>query len=133
MSKYKEIITHITDRRHIIAALDELGLAHQVARPGQALALNGWGQQAKSAEVVVRKESLAAGLYGDFGWQIDPQTGTYRLVVDDLDQHRPPVTEVIEGVAQRCAFYRLAELAAANGFTIETQDGFDVQRVRLGR
>lgn len=138
MSKYKEITTHITDPDHITAALDDLGVACEVARPGQTLALNGWSGPGRTAEIVVRKATLgeASGqgyAYADLGWAMDPQTGAYRLVLDDYDERNRGVMNIVEGVAQRSAFYRLAELAAQNGFALETAPEFDVQRVFIGR
>lgn len=137
MSKYKEITTQIADRDHITAALSDLGVAGEVAPAGQALALNGWGRQGKTAEIVVRKETLERSgavryLYGDFGWIRDTQTGAYRLIVDDIDAEQSAVRSIVEGVAQRCAFYRLQELAAQNGFAAEALTEFDVQRVFVG-
>lgn len=123
MSKYKEITTQIYDRDHITAALDDLGVPHELAEPGQSLALNGY-DRTQQAEVVVRRTGR---LYGDFGWTMDATTGTYRLVVDDMDEAR--LRDIIQGVAQRCAFYRLQELAAENGFAVDALEGFETQRV----
>ncbi|MCG3212379.1 MAG: hypothetical protein FOGNACKC_06033 [Anaerolineae bacterium] len=138
MSKYKEITTQITDPDHITAALTDLGVAYEVARPGQTLALNGWSGRGQRAEIVVRKVTLdeASGrgyAYADLGWAMDPQTGAYRLVLDDYDERNRGVMNIVEGVTQRSAFYRLAELVAQNGFTLETASEFDVQRVFIGR
>jgi len=137
VSKYKEITTQITDRDHITAALDNLGVACEVARPGTTLTLNGWSGRGRTAEIVVRKATLESSgsgfIYADLGWALDPQTGAYRLVLDDYDERNRGVMSIVEGVAQRSAFYRLAELAAQNGFSLETAPEFDVQRVFLGR
>jgi len=138
MSKYKEIATQITDPDHLTAALTGLGVAHEVAQPGQTLALADWTQPGhRRAEIVVRKKTLALAGRGyadaDLGWALDPQTGAYRLVLDDYDERNPGVMSIVEGVAQRSAFYRLAELAAQNGFAVESLGEFDVQRVFVGR
>jgi hypothetical protein len=138
MSKYKEITTQITDPDHLTAALDNLGVPYEVARPGQTLALNGWSGRGRTAEIVVRQATLgeASGqgyAYADLGWAMDPHTGAYRLVLDDYDERNRGVMDIVEGVAQRSAFYRLAELAAQNGFALETAPEFDVQRVFVGR
>ena len=132
MSKYKEITTQITERDHITCALGQLGVPYEVAQ-GQELHLYGYrgDRRQQTGAVVVRRQHIGS-LSNDIGWTLDPETGTYRLYLSEYDAGINSARRIVEGVAQRCAFYRLQELAAANGFTAEAMEEFDVQRVFVG-
>lgn len=137
MSKYKAITTQIADPGHICRALDDLGVPYEMAQPGEPLTVNGWADQRKRAEIVVRKDALdrAAGGYafGDMGWVLDSQTGAYQLILDDYDERDRGVMDIVNGVARRCALLKLQDLALLNGFDLEVQqDEQGVQRVLLG-
>lgn len=145
MSKYKEITTQITDQDHIIRALDDMQVPYEVAQqrvadqPTQELRLDGYGRQVRTAAVAVRRDNTAPSFranvvpaFGDFGWTLDTETGTYRLVIDDMDERKLHIADIVQGVAQRAALYQLEELAATNGFDLNIVDDSDLVRVRIG-
>ena len=89
MSQFVIAETKVTNLEDIIAALIEIGiLREQIEVHNEPVALSGWGSQDKKAEVVVRKQHLAAH-YGDLGATKYTEDGTkgkyYKFIVDDLD------------------------------------------------
>ena len=135
MSKYKEITTQITDPDHITAALDDMGVPYEVAAAGQEIPLYGYqgDQRDETGAVVVRREHIGSAS-NDIGWSLDPETGAYQLYLSEYDAGSVKAARnIVEGVAQRCAFYKLQELAAQNGFAVDTLTEFDVQRIFIGR
>ena len=66
--------------QQLIAALAELGYTR--VEQGANLALNGWGNQRQTADVIIRKKDIKA-TYGDVGFRKTPDG--YVPVIDDLD------------------------------------------------
>lgn len=96
MSHYAVRVSIMRDQNHLLAALQELGFAVEVHATPQPLQGYG-GSQGRSAEIIVRKESLNQamrdalaqrgrhGVYGDLGF-VRGADGTFQAVIDDLDE-----------------------------------------------
>ncbi len=133
MSKYKAITTRIANPGYICQALEDMGIPYETAGE-EELTLYGYRGDARqqTGAVVVRRQHIGS-LSNDLGWSYDPETGVYNAIVSEYDQTLQRVTNIVSGVAQRCALLKLQELATLNGFDLEVeQDEQGVQRVLIG-
>jgi len=86
MSHYVKCKTKIKDEAVLVTALGKLGVpkeAIDVAEPGKRLDYKGYGSQAGTANVVVRKDKFHKG-YGDVAF-CKGEDGFYSCTVDDMD------------------------------------------------
>jgi hypothetical protein len=128
MSKYKEIETQITKIDHITRALDEMGVPYEWDASGLPL-VNWQGVPTNQKALVVVRRKHLGNVSNDLGWALDPGAGAYTEIISEFDEEH----EIARGVRQRCAFYQVEALAAANGYAVERVEDHGVQRVFVGR
>jgi hypothetical protein len=78
--------TQLRDPYVLAAALQEAGYA-EVEVHDTAQLLRGWGSQTAQAEVIVRRQHMAARSYGDFGFARQAD-GSFEVVIDASDLRR---------------------------------------------
>ena len=131
MSKYKKIKTKVKKREFICRALEELGVAYEVAALKSGLSLYGYEgrKRPEKAEVVVRRKHVGP-FANDLGWTQD-EDGTFVEVISEFDANNRGA-KIASQVRQKAAFYQLEELAYANGYSLHVVEEHGVQRVFVG-
>lgn len=113
MSHFSTIQTELRDREALRAALGDLGFsAGEAEQP-----VRGFRGQVVSAELVVNRSEG-----GDFGFRLNPATGSYELVTDlDLWRQPVPVERFLAQLTQRYALHTILSATAAEGFQVSEQ------------
>ena len=113
-------------------ALKEMGYEVEVHAEGAPLNSYYEEQEAKSANVIIRRQHLR-GAYGDIGFTRQPD-GQFAMVKDELDEYRGYGTKWVGCVQQLYKEKQTLAMARAKGYTfkgrevIQTSEG---QQVRL--
>ena len=132
MSKYAETQTVLREEKYLVEALKEMGYEVEVHPAGARLNSYYAEQEAKVANILVRREQLR-GAYGDIGFARQPD-GRLALITDELDEHRGYGAKWLGRAQQLYQEKRTLAMARAKGYTLksravmETSEG---QQVRL--
>jgi Protein of unknown function (DUF1257) len=113
MSHFSTIQTELRDRDALLAALGDLGFP---AQEGQQ-PVRGFRGQVVTAELAVNSPQG-----GDFGFRLNPTSGSYELVTDlDLWKQSVPVERFLARLTQRYALHAILAASAAEGFQLSEQ------------
>ena len=113
MSHFSTIQTELRDREALIAALGDLGYPTQ-AEPQP---VRGFRGQVVTAELAVQPPQG-----GDFGFRLNPASGSYELVTDlDLWKQAVPLERFLAQLTQRYALHAILAASAAEGFQVSEQ------------
>ena len=132
MSKYSINQTVLREEKYLVEALKEMGYEVEVHAEGAPLNSYYEEQEAKSANVIIRRQHLR-GAYGDIGFTRQPD-GQFAMVKDELDEYRGYGTKWVGCVQQLYKEKQTLAMARAKGYTfkgrevIQTSQG---QQVRL--
>jgi hypothetical protein len=86
MSHFTRVRTTLRDPNVLAAALKETGYPN-VEVHSKPHDVRGWGSAKSRAEVIVRREHIAAHTVGDIGFERG-HDGAFQVVMDDMDRHR---------------------------------------------
>ena len=131
MSKYGETQTVLREEKFLLDALREMG--HQPEVHPQGAPLNSYysEQEAKVANIVIRREQLP-GAFGDVGFVRQPD-GRFTLIEDELDDHCGYGKKWLGRVQQIYKESQTLAVAQAKGYrlksrqVIETSEGKQVR------
>jgi hypothetical protein len=132
MSKYGITLTEIRDQKYLVEALCEMGYHPEVHPQGIRLNTYYSEQEAKVANIVVRRPELP-GAYGDIGFARQPD-GRLTLIADELDAHHGYGEKWLGRIQQLYKEKQTLAMARAKGYilkkreVIQTKEG---QQVRL--
>ena len=114
MSKFIRVQTRLVDLDCIEAALQDLGLPYEK----KAMAY-GWGRAQGWADLVVRKTNLPTGCLADLAFVRDAETGGIEMIIDEMDQARPAIKQLLSRLKQRHAYHRVIKTARAQGLAVQ--------------
>lgn len=122
MSKYKRIQTQLKDRDALLAALAALEIPHEVAAPGEALALYGYEgkRRAETAEIAVRRAHIGHAA-NDLGFAWNEAEGRFDAIVSEYDNTdaRGHALHTLNQIKQQYAVEQVTALAELQGYTVE--------------
>ncbi len=84
MSRYLQLTTALTDERHLVEALRELGYEPEVCREGKALVGYMGDERAERAHIIIRRRHLDSAS-NDIGFARDG-SGVYRAIISEYDR-----------------------------------------------
>lgn len=119
MSHHSRLETRIVSARHLVSALEDLGIK-QVEVYGEARPLQGWmGEEtAVGAHVIVRRETRA-GLDADLGF-VRGADGRFELLLTDMDRVRYDA-RWLQRLTRRYAFHVATSMLTEQGFDLVEQ------------
>jgi hypothetical protein len=131
MSKYEELRTVLSDERHLLDALSELGYSPEISRDG--LSLYGYlgDERPEKANIVIRRRQLNSAS-NDIGFARDAN-GVYRALISEYDRSIGFDDAWLGRVAQTYKERQTMAVAKAKGYrflgrqVVETQAGKKVQ------
>jgi hypothetical protein len=132
MSKYSVNQTVLREEKYLVEALKEMNYEVEVHPEGGSLNSYYSDQEAKLANVIVRRQYLSGG-YGDIGFARQPNT-QFAVVQDELDQYHGYGTKWIGRVQQIYKEKQTMAMAKAKGYTLkgrEVIESSEGQQVRL--
>ena len=132
MSKYSVNQTVLREEKYLVEALKEMNYEVEVHPEGASLNSYYSGQEAKLANVIIRRPHLP-GAYGDIGFARQPDSH-FAWVKDELDEHGSYGPKWLGRVQQVYKEKQTLAMAKAKGYTlkgrevVQTSEG---QQVRL--
>jgi hypothetical protein len=131
MSKYAQFPTSLTEGSPLVEALRSLG--YDVATSATPQPCNGYqGSQGQTAEIIVSKKSLIAKhghCFGDIGFT-KTADGTYKAIIDDLDQDTIGGDGWMNRLKQEYTAQRQIAVGRMKGYTYQ---GREVVKLADGR
>jgi len=131
VSKYIEMRTALTDERHLVEALRELGYDPEVRREGSTLVGYMGDERAERAQIIIRRLQLDSAS-NDIGFARDGN-GVYRAIISEYDRGIGFDDAWIGRVSQTYKERQTMSVAKAKGYifkgreVIETPQGKKVQ------
>ena len=132
MSKYGETHTVLREEKYLVEALKEMGYEVEVHREGGNLNSYYAEQEAKVANIIVRRQHLRGG-YGDIGFIRQPD-GQFAMVKDELDEYRGYGARWVGRVQQLYKEKQTLAMARAKGYTLKCREVIETaqgEQVRL--
>lgn len=113
MSHFSTVKTELRDFDALRAALEDMG--HEPRQGGQSV--RGYRGQCATAELVIAQPNGT-----DFGFRLNPDTGSYELVADlQLWKQPVPVERFLAQLNQRYALRSILAATAEEGFQVSEQ------------
>jgi hypothetical protein len=122
----------LREEKYLVEALKEMGYEVEVHPEGVRLNSYYSEQEAKVANIVVRRQHLR-GAYGDIGFARQPDS-RLTLITDELDEHRGYGTKWLGCVQQGYTETQTLAMARAKGYTLKSREVIETsegEQVRL--
>jgi hypothetical protein len=132
VSKYAMTSTQLTEEKHLVDALRELGYHPEIHPEGAKLNRYYSEQEEKMAHVIIRRTELR-GAFGDIGFVKEPD-GRFRMIADELDEHSQYGAKWVGRVQQVYKEKQTLAVARAKGYILkkrEVEETATGQQVRL--
>lgn len=120
MSKYCVTTTHITEQKHLIDALREMGYHPEVHPEGAKLKRYYSEQDEKIAHVIIRRRELP-GAFGDIGF-VKELEGRFRMIADELNDPSQYGPKWVGRVQQIYKEKQTLAVARAKGYILKKRE-----------
>lgn len=122
MSHFTRVTTSLREAELLIRALNALGIS-PVETYDRPQSMRGYGGQTRSAEIIVRKDTLIAAtgarsLYADMGFTRTKSEDPYQLIIDGDDQARYFDDKWQQRLTQEYGHAAALRFAETNGFEV---------------